>query len=180
MVSEHGSSKGRKKINSLMQQLASIGLWLTNLINQKIKQAWVYIISKSDRSTKADSLFSALSSTFQDENIWVIDSRASRHMIVHHHQLKTLSKGKSSYFLELDDNKNYPVKGIRSTSIKLNDGSSIHLNNILYVPSPRKNLISISSLEEKGDSVAFINGKVVVWTKDSSLEKARTISVQEG
>lgn len=180
MVSKSGSSKGRRKINSLMQQLASIGLWLTNLINQKVKQAWVYLISKSDRSTEVDGLFPALLGTFQDENIWVIDSGASRHMIGHPHQLKTLSNGKSSYSVELGDNKNYPVKGIGSTSIKLDNGSSIHLNNILYVLGLCKNLISISSLEEKGDRVAFINGKVVVWAKDSSLEKVRTIGVQEG
>ena len=111
----------------------------------------------------------ALFGTFQDEDIWVIDSGASRHMTGHSNQLKTLSKGKSSYSMELGDNKIYHVKGIQSTSIKLKDGSNIHLNNILFVPGFHKNLLCISSLEDKGDKVSFIDVKVVVWGKYSSI-----------
>jgi len=98
-------------------------------------------------------------------------------MTGHSNQLKTLSKGKSAYSVELGDNKSYPVKGIGSTSIKLKDGSKIHLNNILFVPGLHKNLFSISSLEDKGDRVAFIDGKVVVWGKDSSIDQAKVIGI---
>jgi len=95
------------------------------------------------RSTKDEGLFSVLTGTFQDENIWVIDSGASRHMTSQHKQLKTLSKGKSSYFVELGDNKRYPLRGIGTTSIELENGGNIHLNNILYVSGLHKKLLSI-------------------------------------
>jgi len=39
---------------------------------------------------------------------------------------------------------------------------------------------SISSLEDKGDKMAFIDGKVVVWGKNSSIENARVIGIREG
>ena len=110
----------------------------------------------------------------------MIDSGASRHMTSHSHQLKTLSKGKSKYSVELGDNKSYPVKGTGSSSIRLEDGSNIHFNNILFVPGLHKNLLSISSLEDKGDRVAFIDGKVVVWTKGISIEQAKVIGIREG
>lgn len=71
-------------------------------------------------------------------------------------QLETLSKGT----IELGDNKSYLVKGIGSTSLELESGGSIHLNNILYVPGLKKNLLSIPCLEDKGDRVAFVDGKV--------------------
>jgi len=58
--------------------------------------------------------------------------------------------------VELGDNKSYLVKGIESTSIKLEDESNIHLNNILFGPSLHNNLVSISSLEDKGDRIAFM------------------------
>ena len=45
--------------------------------------------------------------------------------------------------MEVGDNKSYSVKGIGSTSIKLKDGSNIHLNNILFVLDLHKNLLSI-------------------------------------
>ena len=79
--------------------------------------------------------------------------------------------------MELGDNKSYPVKGIGSTSIKLEDGSNIHLNKILFVPGLLKNLLSISNLEDKGDRVAFIDGKVVVWGRDASLDQAKFIGI---
>ena len=35
-------------------------------------------------------------------------------------------------------------------------------------------------LEDKGDRVAFVDGKVLVWGKYSSIDKARVIGVREG
>jgi len=43
-----------------------------------------------------------------------------------------------------------------------------------------KKLLSISSLEDKGDIVAFIDVKVVVWGKDSSIDQAKVIGIREG
>ena len=62
-------------------------------------------------------------------------------------------------------------------NIELENGSNIHLNNILFIPGLYKNLLSISSLEDKVDKVAFTDGKVVVWSKDSSIENARVIGI---
>ena len=50
--------------------------------------------------------------------------------------------------MELGDNNNYAVKGLGSTSLKLENGAKLHLNNILYVAGLKKNLLSISCLEE--------------------------------
>jgi len=148
MVSELWFTQGMKKVNSIMKRLEKKCSSLASLIKQSFKAIWNSLFSSKDlKSSKNEGLFSALTGTFQDENIWVIDSGASRHMIGYHKQLKTLSKGNSSYSVELGDNKSYPVKGIGSTSIELEGGGNIHLNNILYVPCLCKNLISISSLE---------------------------------
>jgi len=134
-------------------------------LKKGIKEAWNFLLSTKKVSIKErdEGLLSALSGMFQDEDIWVIDNGASRHMTSHSNRLKTLSKVKSAYLVELGDNNNYLVKGIGSTSIKLEDGSNIHLNNILFVPGLHKNLHSISSIEDKDDRIAFINVKVIVW-----------------
>lgn len=136
-------------------------------LKKGVKEVCSLIFSSKKESIieKYEGLFSALSGTFQDEDIWVIDSGASRHMTTHSRQLKTLSKGKSTYSVELGDNKSYPVKGIGSSSIKLEDGSNIHLNNILVVLGLHKKLLSISSLEDKRDRLAFIDGKVLFGLK---------------
>lgn len=86
-------------------------------------------------------------------------------------QFQTLSKGSSSHSVELGDNDIYAVKGLGSTSLKLEDGGKLHLNNILYVPVLKKKLLFVSFLEDKGDRIAFVNGEVLVWGRDSSIEK---------
>ena len=68
--------------------------------------------------------------------------------------------------MELRDNNHYAVKGLGSTSLKLENVAKLHLNNILYVPGLEKNLLSISCLEDKGDRFAFTDGKVLVLGKD--------------
>jgi len=42
----------------------------------------------------------------------------------------------------------------------------IHLQEVLYVPDLKKNLVSISAMEDKGYKVAFIDGKVRVWKRN--------------
>ena len=53
------------------------------------------------------------------------------------------------------------------------------MKEVLYVPGLKKNLLSISALDNKGYRVAFIDKKVVMWTKGKSIENAVVI-VEEG
>lgn len=71
------------------------------------------------------------------------------------------------------------MRGIGSTSLELENGGNIHLNNILFVPSFHNNLLSISCIEDKADRIDFIDGKVVVWDKNLSKEDVRMIGIRE-
>jgi hypothetical protein len=72
------------------------------------------------------------------------------------------------------------VEGFGQASIKMKAGNYVHLINVLYVPGFEKNLVSISCLEDKGNRIAFMDGKVLSWHKDSSIENARVIGSREG
>jgi hypothetical protein len=50
----------------------------------------------------------------------------------------------------------------------------------LFVQNLKKNLLSISALEDKGFRVAFVDGQVLLWPKSSSIDKATAIGVREG
>ena len=63
-------------------------------------------------------------------------------------------------------NATYPRKGVGNVTPQLNKGNTIHLQEVLYVPDPKKNLVSILATEVKGFKLAFINGKVRVWMKN--------------
>ena len=82
--------------------------------------------------------------------------------------------------VELGDNGTYAIESIGSTSLKLDSGWSLHLEEILYVPGLKKNLFSIGVLEEKGYTAAFTNGKSIMWPSDGDMSSAIMIGVKEG
>ena len=71
------------------------------------------------------------------------------------------------------------MKGVGSTSLHLDSGTPLHLSDVLFVLGIRRNLVSISSLENKGYKIAFSDGKVLAWNKNSRMDYARVISVRE-
>lgn len=136
---------------------------------ETIKGCTIEFIYKLSKDVMDGSLFFTLIGTFEDDSIWVINSGASRHMTRKCSQLQTLSKGISSHSIELGDKNRYSVRGIGFTSLELETGGNIHLDNILYVPNLKKYLLYISYVEDKGGRVAFVDGKVIVWGKGSSI-----------
>ena len=82
--------------------------------------------------------------------------------------------------MELGDNGTYAIEGIGSTSLKLESGWSLHLEEVLYVPGLKKNLLSVGVLEEKGYSVAFTRGKAIMWPSIGDMSSAMEIGVKEG
>jgi hypothetical protein len=136
--------------------------------------------STEDTSEKISLLhYLALTETIEDD-MWIIDSGASRHMMGDQARLSNLNEKKTSYKIELGDKSTYPVKGFGQASVKLKTGNNVHLCNVLYVPGLEKNLVSISCLEDKGNIITFVDGKVLSWHKDSNIENARVIGSREG
>ena len=54
------------------------------------------------------------------------------------------------------------------------------MKNVLFVPGLKKNLLSISALDEKGIRVSFIDGQVLMWPKEKTIDDAVVIGEQEG
>jgi hypothetical protein len=84
--------------------------------------------------------YSTLTRTIEDD-MWIIDSRASRHMTGDQARLSNLNERKTSYKVELGDKSTYPVKGFGQASVKLESSNHVHLSNVLYVPGLEKNLV---------------------------------------
>jgi hypothetical protein len=121
----------------------------------------------------------ALTGTIEDD-MWIIDSGDSRHMMGDQARLSNLNEKKTSYKVEIGDKTTYPVEGFGQASIKMKTSNYVHLRNVLYVPGLEKNLVPISCLEEKGNRIDFMDGKVLSWHKDSNIENARVIGSREG
>jgi len=95
--------------------------------------------------------------------IWLIDSGASRHFIGYKEVLHNLIEKETNLEIVLGDNMEYPLKGVGNVSLKLNQGNTIHLQDVLYVSDLKKDLVSISAMEDKGYKVTFSDGKVRIW-----------------
>eukprot|EP00253_Pinus_taeda_P001599 PITA_01599 len=93
-------------------------------------------------------------------------SGASRHFTGYKEAFSNLIERDTNLEIILGDNATFPVKGVGNITLQLNQGNTIHLQEVLYAPDLKKNLVSISAMEDKGFKVAFIDGKVHVSNKN--------------
>ena len=54
------------------------------------------------------------------------------------------------------------------------------MKEVLFVLGLKKNLLSISALDAKGMWVALIDGQVIMWPKEKTIDDAVVIGKQEG
>jgi hypothetical protein len=54
------------------------------------------------------------------------------------------------------------------------------MKDVLYVLGLKKNLLSISYLENKGFRIAFIDGDFIMWDKGKTMKEAIVIRKEEG
>jgi len=87
-------------MNYIRMGINTAGSWIKKVIH--------YLFSK----VKSQGFLVSLTSSLNDDNAWIIDSGASRHMTGESKQLHTLSNDSSSHVVELGDNKIYVVRGL--------------------------------------------------------------------
>jgi hypothetical protein len=116
----------------------------------------------------------------QGSDIWLVDSGASKHMTGFRNSITNLTKKSSSLQVEHGDDSKHVVKGVGEASYQLDLGSSISINNVFLVQGLKKNLLSISALEDRGFKVAFVDGQILLQPKRSSIDSTTVIHVREG
>jgi hypothetical protein len=126
--------------------------------------------SNEKENRKEYYLVSSLSSSvFTGPKTWLVDSGASKHMTGYK---EILSDFETKYFaeqVELGDEKCYKIEGVGSISFRLESGARLHVDEVLYVPGLKKNLLSVATLEDKGYWVIFKDRKALLWAKGSHL-----------
>ena len=93
--------------------------------------------------------YSALSSQVSNKlGTWIRDSGASQHIIGITKHLDSIVDYDDEVTVE--DSANYIVKGRGTCTSNLKFGISLKLIGVMYVPEIKRNLVSISPLEDKG------------------------------
>jgi hypothetical protein len=86
----------------------------------------------------------------------------------------------STHKVKLDDDYQYPIKGVGEAYYRLDSKKTTKMKDVLYVPSLKTNLLSISTLDEKGFKFAFIDGEVLMWPRGKSIDDVVVIGAKEG
>jgi hypothetical protein len=137
--------------------------------------------SNEKENRKEYYLVSALSSSvFTGPKTWLIDSHASKHMTRYKEILLDFESKSFAEQVELGDDKCYKIEGVGSLSFRLEYRTRIHIDEVLYVPGLKKNLLSVATLEDKGYWVIFKDKKELLWAKGSHLSTTKPIGTHCG
>ena len=60
--------------------------------------------------------------------------------------------------IEMGDDGRYSVSGVGTVTFQREHGASLTLTDVMYVPGLKKNLVSVTTLEDKGYDVVFPKG----------------------
>jgi hypothetical protein len=86
----------------------------------------------------------------------------------------------SGTHVELGDDAKYAVKGEGTILFQLESGGLLEAQDVLYVPKLKKNLLSVSVLEDRGFFIMFKKGKVLIRLEGAIPDTTMNIGVREG
>jgi hypothetical protein len=109
-----------------------------------------------------------------NDNTWLIDSGASRQKTVFRDHLTNFVEKETHIHVVLGYDVRYNVKGVGTSTFQIDSNMQLQLKE---VPRMKRNLVSISALEDKGYKVTLSEGRVIAWHKDSHINYAKVIGV---
>ena len=104
----------------------------------------------------------ALSIETDDVNAWFIDSSESLHMSFNKFWFDEYHENIYGTCVYLGDNRSLQVQGYGIIGVMLPNGKERQIHDVMYVPSIKKNLISIFSIVYQDLKVEFFKSQCVV------------------
>ncbi|XP_074560084.1 uncharacterized protein LOC141816146, partial [Curcuma longa] len=93
---------------------------------------------------------------------WWIDTGATKHVCCNKELLHDFEEVKDGDKLYMGNSATSEIKGRGKVVLKMTSGKDLTLNNVLYVPEIRKNLVSGSLLSKHGFRIVFESDRVVL------------------
>ena len=108
---------------------------------------------------------------------WWIDTGATRHICSEQKLFTTIEPVTNGEKLFMGNSTTSIVEGKGKVVLKLTSGKELTLNEVLYVPDIRKNLVSGSLLSKHGFRMVFESGKVVLTKSGVYVGKGYMLGV---
>jgi hypothetical protein len=131
------------------------------------------------KSLEEDFCFRACMSGVVVLDMWFVESEASCHMTGRKEFFTMLQEGGMNLVIELEDDRCYKAQGVGTISFQRESSKPLWFVDVLHVSGLKKNLILISTLEDKGYEITFRKGRVFVMPTGSSEKMDRMLGVQE-
>jgi hypothetical protein len=77
----------------------------------------------------------------------------------------------------LGNDARYNVRGVGTSTFQIDSEMKLKLEEVLYVPGMKRNLVSILALEDKDYKITFSEGRVLAWHKESHISSSKVIGV---
>ena len=136
--------------------------------------------SKEEEVILIASSVSALTSTLDSSQKWVIDSGATNHMTFNRALFKNFSTIKERIKVEVGDGEalNVEGKGDISLRLKLPTGRVVRcqLRDVFYVPKLAHNLVSVSQITKSGKRFQFCENTCKIFEKNNILAYGNKIN----
>jgi hypothetical protein len=131
------------------------------------------------------SLVATLSSSnrlaeLEHSGAWFVDSGSSRHMTGMRSVFLSVSKTSSYCHVKSGVHTRHAVKGVECVGFQLELGVSLEVDEVMYVPELKVNLLFISALEDMGYAVMFADGHVLIRAEGVALDAVVRLGIRQG
>ena len=111
-------------------------------------------------------------------SVWYLDNGDSFHMAGEKDLFNDLEEKDLHMHIEMGDDGRYSATRLGTVTFEREHGAPLTLRDVMYVVGLKKNLVSVSMLEDRGYDVVFSKGKAFLSHKVMGLVKKIEIRVK--
>ena len=111
---------------------------------------------------------------------WYIDRGASNHMTGDHDMFSHMSETDLEMEVVLGDDTVVSAVGHGTVPFERESMQPMFLRDVFFVPGLKKNLVSVSMIEDRGFGVYVLDGKVHIFPKSAGPSNSRVIGDKSG
>jgi hypothetical protein len=117
---------------------------------------------------------------FEYNGAWFVDSGSSHHMTGMRSMFFSVSETGSDCHVKNVVHTRHAIKGVGCVKFQLELGVSLEVDEVIYVPELKVNLLSISALEDMGYDVMFVDGHVLIRVEGVALDAIVRLGIRKG
>ena len=164
---------GKKKFNKKGIQCYNCQKWghfADECINKRVPRNADEAQLAQDEDSDSDKVLLMATTNSEEDNVnlWYLDTGCSNHMTGHREWFVNIDdKVKSK--IKFADNSSVTTEGIGKVMIQRKDGQHSFINDVLYVPNMKNNLLSLEHLLEKDYSMQMKDNQMKIFDSKRRL-----------